>query len=190
MDTVDLVSLLFESKLKGKEIKAIEIYAMALKDIPLELLKKGIMRCVQEEEFLPSIATIRKKCESLVEEVQGTKVLPWDQAWEIIYKGWCEGSPYKPDPDWKTPEIAQTVHRFGWHSLLEAPADQTMAIRAQMKVMYENICSRAKEHTKNQNVLRGKSGFEGIGSVLKGLSCGELMLDETDYTNRNKAVNG
>lgn len=169
MDVIDVVTLLFDSKMKSKELKAIEIYAMALKDIPIDLLKKGIMRCINEYEYFPSVATIRKMCESLVDEVKGAKYLPWSQAWEIIYKGWCEGSPYKPEPDWKTAEIAETVHSFGWMSLLEAPSEQTMAIRAQMKAMYENIINRKKEHINNRNVLEGKSGFEGIGNVLSGL---------------------
>lgn len=145
----------------------LNVYFEVLKDIPTELLAKAVMKCITTCKFLPSVAEILEECESITETITGKpKVKDWDEAWMEIYKNWCDGSPYKPKPNWSTPEIALTVESFGWLNLLEAQSDQTQTIRAQMKALYETACKRKLKFIKNTNILQGKSGFEGIGSIM------------------------
>lgn len=171
MNIAQLITVLFQSYEKQDQTERQDIYIAMLKDIPVELLSKAVKKCIQEKKFLPTIAEILEVCESLKETITGKKAyLDWDDAWNEIYKGWCNGSPYKNKPKWSTPEIEHVVESFGWLSLLSAPESQTQTIRAQMKAMYEVACKRAKENRANESVL-GISGMpqEQISTKLSGL---------------------
>ena len=168
MSVIQLVTALFQTYEKQEQKERLDIYVAMLKDIPTELLREAIKKCIAECKYLPSIAEILEQCESFKTTIKGEQeYMPWDEAWQIIYKEWEQGSPYKPKPKWPTPEIEKTVERFGWMTLMEAPADQTMAIRAQMKSMYEAICKRHVETAKNKQILAGKNGFEQIGDTIR-----------------------
>lgn len=171
MTTPEILATLFGAFGKADDVSRIMIYTKALDGkMPPVLLEKAVHRAMYECRFLPSIAELIAFAESLNAEANpAVKVKTWDEAWaEIESKMYSTG--WGKDPHWSTPQIAEAMGAFGGLTPLQmGPEAMLAANRAQIKKLYESVCSRVKDKAHNEFVLgRNPAGLLGIpANVVK-----------------------
>ena len=169
MKTAQILATLFGAFGKAKETDQITIYTKVLDGkVPPALLEKAVTRAIYECRFLPSVAEILALAESLNAEVNpSVRVAAWDEAWGEIERkmhstGWGQ------DPEWSTPEIAEAMKSFGGLATLQLAPEGTLATnRAQIKKIYESVCSRTRDRAHNQFILgQNPAGILGIAKPI------------------------
>lgn len=140
------------------------LYVDLLKDIPTDVLETACRKASMESSYLPTVAELIKSSKDLVAEANGTKAVPFPEAWEEILK--VLGETYVWDvPQFSHTEIQQLVNAFGWEELRMMETKDIPIIRSQLKGMYEAICQRNEEKAMNGYLL-GKNKLIGSETRL------------------------
>lgn len=140
------------------------LYDRKLKDIPDEILFRAIDALINESEFLPTIAEIRKRARSLYAQAAG--ITPSDAS-----KGWGDvvvaisRVGMNRFPKFDDPITSETVRRMGWKDICLAPADSTSTLRAQFLRMYREAAEREETTRKNNVALSDGSVKSLIASI-------------------------
>lgn len=140
------------------------LYVDLLKDIPADVLEVACKKACMESQYLPTVAELIKSAKDLVAEANGTKPVPFAEAWEEILKVLRETYVWDV-PQFSHTEIQQLVNSFGWEELRMMETKDVPIIRSQLKGMYEAICQRSEEKAINGYLL-GKNGLIGDGTRL------------------------
>lgn len=166
--------MLFGAFDKGQDQNRLAIYSKVLEDIPTEILSKAVKKLILESKFMPSVAEVVEAAKSLVGSIDGSKrVKSWDEAWAEIQKQMHDAFIYK-QPVFSTPEIATAALNFGWLELCNTLSKDMPTVRAQVRRMYEDACSRAETQQSNEYILAGnKTALLGAG--VKSLPTGGLV---------------
>lgn len=135
------------------------LYVDLLKDIPAEVLEAACKKASMESQYLPTVAELIKSSKDLVAEVNGTKAVPFAEAWEEIFKVLRETYVWDV-PQFSHKEIQQLVDAFGWEELRMMETKDIPIIRSQLKAMYEAICQRNEEREMNGYLL-GRNALIG-----------------------------
>lgn len=152
----------------------IAAYVQVLQDIPIEVLRKAYDKVMLECDKRPVPAIVYKAAKSLVEDINGTKVIPWADAQKEIQQGikrtWfhgCLGEPVpdelygKPcEPKWSTPEIKAIVDSYGFKNIGKVNESDMPIVWAQLRKAYESIIQNKQEKEVNSYVLGGESKFK------------------------------
>lgn len=165
-----LLTVLFGAFGMANDVNRQQIYAMALKDVPMPILEKAIYKTIDEWEnpYVPPIAIVLKSAKSFAESLTpDTRVKTWGEAWGEIEKAMYR-TPWGETPKWSTPEIAKAVNAFGWHDLQTTLESDMPTVRAQLRRMYDEACQRTSDDARNA-YLRGENhkGVLGIGEREK-----------------------
>lgn len=140
------------------------LYVDLLKDIPADILEAACRKASMESQYLPTVAELIKSAKDLVAEVNGTKAVPFAEAWEEILKVLRESYVWD-EPQFSHTEIQQLVKSFGWEELRMMETKDVPIIRSQLKGMYEAICQRNEEKAMNGYLL-GKNKLIGSETRL------------------------
>lgn len=159
---VKILLILFAVYGQEDKIQRMKIYAEALKPVPLDTLSKACKMLATEKKFLPAISEIIEAVQDLNSEIHGTGVKSWLDAWAEIEKAvWKTG--WYAKPTFSTPEIAETVRVFGWHNLMMTAEEALPTVRAQMRYLYEQVCSKKRRKALIDYALNSKTdGLLGI----------------------------
>ena len=128
------------------------LYVDLLKDVPAEVLEVACKKASMESQHLPTVAEIIKSAKEIVAEANGTKAVPFAEAWEEILNVLRETYVWDV-PQFSHKEIQQVVDAFGWEELRMMETKDIPIIRSQLKGMYEAICQRNEEKAMNGYLL-------------------------------------
>lgn len=129
------------------------IYAKALSELSIPAIDAAMLLIMKTSKFFPTVAEIFEAAEVMQDFVQGTGLPSPDEAWaeaireahdKFVYGKW----------ELSTPEIEQAVNNFGKMALCELTPEGMNTARAQFMRIYSAICSRKKDKTVNENVLK------------------------------------
>lgn len=164
MTTTQTVSILFGAYGLNKDVDRQLIYNQVLKDVPPALLEKAVYKVLGEWEntFLPPPAVVIAAARSLAEAKEPEKkMLSWVDALAEIEKKMLSTQSYKK-PVWSTVELDRAVNAFGWDNLIRTLEEDMPTVRAQLRRLYEDACSRTTDEARNA-YLMGKNPMGVIG---------------------------
>lgn len=113
------------------------VYVERLATIPDAELEVVINQCIDECEFLPTIARIKEMHRRLTSNVSPDKAA---EGWLSVQKAMRDPATYSPDPEgpppkFRDPLVQRAVAALGWHNL--RMSENPMADRAQFLKFYE-----------------------------------------------------
>ena len=129
------------------------VYAKALSGLSVAEINAAMLKLMRTCRFFPTVAEIFETAETLRNYAHGTGLPSPDEAWheamreahdKFVYGKW----------ELSTPEIEQAVDNFGKMALCELTPEGMNTARAQFMRIYSAICSRKKDKTVNENVLK------------------------------------
>ncbi len=129
------------------------IYAAALQDLPVEVVKMAMDKLVLTSDWFPSVKEIRSAAEGLVRHSNGNNLPTADEAWAEVLK---LGRRYSPDEKWpfSCPEIEQAVRAFGGKlEVALIPVDGVNTARAQFRRAYDDVVAKARDKAANEAVI-------------------------------------
>lgn len=171
--TTEVITTLFSAFGQSGDGIRIAAYVHVLAGVPIPLLKAICNKLILTNKFLPTVSEIVTAGKSLIEESNGQRMKTWDEAWAEIQQV-CKDVFIYGKPTWSTAEIEAAVNSFGYKELCTAPQKDMQIVRAQMRQIYESVCSRAKDKQVNEFVLSGKAN-----KLLTGVADGMKMLEES-----------
>ena len=137
---------------QGSDGERMALYVDLLKDIPAEVLEVACKKASMECQYLPSVAELIRSAKDIVAEANGTKAVPFAEAWEEVLKVLRETYVWDV-PQFSHKEIQQAVECFGWEELRMMETKNIPSVRSQFKAMYESICQRNDEKAMNGYLL-------------------------------------
>lgn len=153
------------------------LYDRKLKDIPDEILFRAIDALINESEFLPTIAEIRKRSRSLYAQAAGITAPDASKGWGDVVVAISRVGMNR-FPKFDDPITSETVRRMGWKEICLAPVDSTSTLRAQFLRMYAQ-CAEREQEKRNNNTLLADGSIQGLIGQLGA----HMALD-----NREKAM--
>lgn len=120
-------------------VETIAVYDRLLSDIPPSELQTVVDQCVATCKFLPTVAEIRDKWNSLTAALgQPSAAEAWGEVLKEIRRvGWIGA------PEFANPAIAQVVKMMGWRELCSS--ENVVADRAHFMRMYDQVIERSNE---------------------------------------------
>ena len=146
------VAKLFLAFGQASDGERMALYVDLLKEVPAEVLEIACKKASMESLRLPTVAEIIKSAKDIVAEANGTKAVPFAEAWEEILSVLRETYVWDV-PQFSHKEIQQVVDAFGWEELRMMETKDIPIIRSQLKGMYEAICQRNEEKAMNGYLL-------------------------------------
>lgn len=166
IEALDPLLLAYPRSGMGKD--NIKIYAMALSDVKEDLLKVAIVRCIQNCQFFPSVAEIRKQAEALLPSDTLSSSEAWEQVQKIVKSHWVTEKPVIDNPD-----LAKAIARFGWREFYSVQEGETGIARAQFTKIYDQIIARKIEDKRNEKVFTALGNRKDeIRQLITGLANG------------------
>lgn len=171
--TGQVLSTLFGAFNQADNQARANIYISVLKDVPPVVLEKAVAKVLEEWEqtLLPPPAVILKAAQSYMGSIKPeTRIKTWDEAWNEINRAMYD-TPWGKEPKFSTSEITEAVRSFGWESLHTSLATEMDTKRAQLRRIYEDVCTRTQSEARNE-YLQGKNprGVLGIPTAVKQLA--------------------
>lgn len=117
----------------------VAVYVSRLKDIPPTELQIVVNQCIDESEFLPTIAKIKEMHRQMKSPVSPDLA---QRGWESVTRA-IAGVGTWGIPAFKDPIVKRVVDAFGWMNL--CMSDNQMADRAQFVKFYESFARQAAE---------------------------------------------
>ncbi len=111
----------------------VAVYVDRLKEIPAAELQVVVNQCIDESEFLPTVAKIKEMHRQMKSPVSADLA---QQGWESVTKA-IAGVGMWGTPNFKDPIVKRVVDAFGWLNL--CMSDNQMADRAQFVKFYESF---------------------------------------------------
>lgn len=114
----------------------VAVYVDRLKDIPVNELQAVVNQCIDESEFMPTIAKLKEMHRQMHSPVSPDLAA---QGWLSVQKAMRDPGTYSPTPEgpmpkFRDPIVAKAVEALGWHNL--RLSDNQMADRAQFLKFY------------------------------------------------------
>lgn len=106
-----IIGTVFPKVVEGGEI-ATSVWASVLKDLPFGKVKIATLKVLNEAEFEPRPATIRKAVEAL--DQHKNKTVSADEAWEEVLKNL---NPYETH-SWSSPQVQRAVKLVGYMNIV------------------------------------------------------------------------
>jgi hypothetical protein len=148
------------------------LYDRKLMDIPDEILYRAVDALVNEMEFLPTIAEIRKRSRSLYSQAVGIISHDASEGWGEVVKAISHVGMNR-FPEFSDPITAEVVRLMGWKDICLSPADSTSILRSQFLKMYAQRAERKTEEKKNMSILADGKVQKLIGNIGKGMNLPE-----------------
>jgi hypothetical protein len=142
----------------------VQVYEIALHDIPYEAGEKAVASLIQTARFFPVPAEIRKAALSIL----GVIMSP-EEAWEEVVRQIREVG-YYGSPSFTNPIIAETVRHMGWRNLCgsdDLDADRSWFIRVFESKQRQAITSTQKLPSGRASQARPVGGGDSwLDSIL------------------------
>lgn len=146
MNTSTTLKKLFATFPNGNATAAtVLVYVERLSSIPAEELEVVINQCIDESEFLPTIAKIKEMHRQMKSPVTPDLA---QQGWESVTRA-VAGVGMWGTPSFKDPIVKRVVDAFGWLNL--CMSDNQMADRAQFVKFYESFARQVAEEERLSN---------------------------------------
>lgn len=159
----------------------IAAYVQVLQDIPIEVLRKAYDKVMLECDKRPVPAIVYKAAKSLMEEANGTKMIPWAEVQKEIQQGitrtWfhgCLGEQVSDEdygkpcgPKWSRPEVEAVVDSYGYDNLCKCNVSDMPIVWAQLRKAYESLMQNKREKEINGYILGGESKFKALVEKTK-----------------------
>lgn len=154
--------------------ETIQVYSIALSELPEAELLAGVLKCMRTCKFFPSIAEIIDASQDMVRVVTGTKEKSSDEAWAEVQRQMQVAFIYEK-PVFSSSQIEQAALAIGWVGLCETATKDMGTARAQFRGFYESACKRSKDKQINDNVIKIMGGekmvkkfFENVCRLMPG----------------------
>jgi hypothetical protein len=150
------------------------VYVERLSSIPVQELEAIVNQCLDESEFLPTIAKLKEMHRRMMHEVSPDKAV---EGWLSVQKAMHDPSTYSPNPEgppprFKDPLVQRAVAALGWHNL--RMSENPVGDRAQFVKFYEALArNEAGEQRLTTEYKQLRDTYQennGNGIVLKRLS--------------------
>lgn len=135
------------------------VYLVALKDTPLEDVKRGVLWCIAHCTFFPSVAELLKA----IQESGAQRLPDFDEAWLEVRRAIRRYGSYAPQPAFSHPAVAAAVTSIGWREL--CLADDDGIIRGQFRMTYEVCQKRASDQQLALTTERAGQAFAQIAQL-------------------------
>ena len=154
----------------------IAAYVQVLQDIPVEILGRAYDKVMLECDKRPVPAIVYKAAKSLLEQHNGTNLLPWAEVQKEIQQGitrtWyhgCLGEEVSDElygkpcsPKWSRPEVKAVVDTYGFDNLGKCNESDMPIVWSQLRKAYESIVQGKQEKEVNAYVLGGGNEFKKL----------------------------
>lgn len=147
-----------------------DLWYAELKDIDFAEAAIGLRKYVQTNKFPPTIADIRESVADNKSADEG-----WSKGWESVQRAIRRFGYYDKEGALKSFDsiTAEVVKRLGWKEICLTEQDQMMVLRANFRMVYEQVSSKNHEAiTISPDVL------ESIGKIRIGNSEKVLISNE------------
>lgn len=134
-----------------------------LQDLEYELARAALHRHASTSPFPPTVADIRRQAVSMVDESED-----WGKAWQAVIKAVGRYGSYREAEALESMDelTRQTIQRLGWKQICQSEQTELAAIRANFRMIYEQIQTAAREEAQLSDKL--KSAIERItGAEVK-----------------------
>lgn len=181
MNTSTIIKKLFATFPNGNATPAtVLVYVERLATIPAHELEVVINQCIDESEFLPTIAKIKEKHRQLY---AGASPDSAAEGWLSVQRALRDPSTYTPEPTsfvpkFKDPLVKKAVEALGWYNLRMSESPRTD------QAQFERLYRMFAEQEANEQRLSGefkqlrderqltqqdgeRTGLQRIGDVLK-----------------------
>ena len=134
------------------------IYACALMDLDVSVLKAAMIKILQTSKFFPSVAEIRSTAEDMVDFYNKT-TLPTDgEAWEEVQRQVRKIGPYSSQTwEFSCPEVERAARQFGLMELCRLQENEVNTARAQFMRIYNSYQEKMKMERDMEAVLHNLS---------------------------------
>lgn len=179
MNTKTILGKLFATFPNGNATAAtVLVYVERLSSIPENELEAVVNQCIDESEFLPTIAKIKEMHRQMHSPVSPDLAA---QGWVSVQRAMRDPNTYSPTPEGPTPRfkdpiVAKAVEALGWHNL--RMSENVMADRAQFLKFYQmfansemgeqRLSSEYKQLRDGAQEREGLSELKRIGTVING----------------------
>ena len=132
---------------------SIELWYEMLKDLTYEELGTAIQVHATKSKWLPTIAELR---EAVLVPKAGLK--DWSEGWEQVVRAIGKYGAYQ---EWEALKSMDritmlTVKRLGWKQICQSEQDTIPAIRANFRMIYEQMSEDTKEQVMLPGDVKGK----------------------------------
>lgn len=139
------------SKINGKD-KMYATYALALADLPANVVALAMKKLSRSSKYWPSVAEIWETCEDIVHEAQGVHEATESEAWAEVQQqtktAWVNKTPV-----FSSVEIELAAKRYGWHELCMLQSNEVGIARAQFGRYYTEIMTQKKQNAEMNRLL-------------------------------------
>ena len=121
------------------------IYACALMDLDVTVLKAAMIKILQTSTFFPSVAEIRFTAEAMVNFYNKTTLPTAGEAWEEVQRQVRKIGPYSSQPwEFSCPEVERAAKQFGIMELCCLQENEVNTARAQFMRIYDRQQEKMK----------------------------------------------
>lgn len=127
--------------------ESVKVYRTMLRDIPIDVIQVAVQQSIAENEFLPTVATLRHMCLRLTARPEITGF----EAWEVVRAAMGSVGSYR-SPQFDNQLIARAVGCIGWSQLCRS--ENEIADRAHFVKIFEQLKERRQQDMKLLPVAR------------------------------------
>ena len=144
----------------------LDFYVTKLQDINPQLLFAAVNKIEENYSRLPSIADLRKACESISQTATGKHEPSSDEAWGIVMKAVKDTPPYT-HPHFDNTAIAETVANIGWATIYEMLEVDMTAVRKHFCDFYISASKRKRDNKQNTRLIENVVGQNKISLLTE-----------------------
>lgn len=144
----------------------LDFYVTKLQDINPQLLFAAVNKIEENYSRLPSIADLRKACESISQTATGEHEPSPDEAWGTVMKA-VKDTVRGQHPRFSDSAIEETVKNMGWETIYDMLETEKSAVRKHFCDFYANAAKRNRENKQNTKLIENVVGKNKV-SLLTG----------------------
>lgn len=134
------------------------VYEASILDLDYQVARRAADRLIKSADWLPTIAQLRRECQTVMEGPRRTG----EEAWAIVQKAIrCVGR-YAPEPRWRDPIIGQATKLWpSWQELCDSPANDPGG-RARFVELYDELAGRERRELEIGKLTDGVGRVETL----------------------------
>lgn len=159
----------------------LDFYVTKLQDINPQLLFAAVNKIEENYSRLPSIADLRKACESISQTATGEHEPSPDEAWGIVMRVVKDTPPFT-HPHFSNTAIAETVENMGWSTIYEMLEVEKTAVRKHFCDFYINASKRKRDNKQNTRLIENVVGQNKISLLTEKILENKTLKKPTSQT--------
>lgn len=153
-------------------------YVEKLKDLDTTALAIAVNKVVETSDFLPTIATIRKCYDSIIQTAIGKREPSPDEAWGLVMKAVINTTSYKK-PKFENIAIQEAVDNLGWETIYRMLGTEQGIVRKHFCDFYVNAAKRKKEKIQNFKLIENAIGKSNVNLLTEKILANKTLNKPT-----------